>query len=186
MKELQVQKEKSKTRDPSTQELRDSILFDEVLRKEVDIPLYDAGGSMFRIYYFGNILLIAFGILLFFYFYYAPHIKNSRRWLYTVPCILFCFGRIKHYHNFQQFFVQSIKYNTQDKSFTMMKRQFLFGTKKIIKVPKNELLYTEDEVLNRKRVNYINMRNLDLYSIGFKNAWKNKELFSYLISQRIK
>ena len=186
IKDLEVQRKTSQQRDPTKKELRDAILYEEVLKKEVDIPLYDCGNFTFLSYYFGNILLFVLGWGLACYFYYAPHIKDSKKWLYYIPCVLFSFGRIKYYRNFQQNFVQSVMYNTKDKEFTLLKRGFLYGKKYYEKVSKGDLMYTEDAVLNKQRINYINMKNLNLYCIGYKYAWKNKELFSHLIAQRIK
>jgi len=183
--QLMVQKEKATKADPSKRELRDSILFEEILRKEVNIPLYDCGGFIFGFHYVGNILLVLFGLALGDYFFNAPHIKDSKRWLYVTPCLLFSIGRVRFYRRFQQNFVESVIYNTQTKDFTITKRNFLFGSRNVQKVPKNELLYTEDEYLNKRQINYINMKTLDLYAIGYKNAWRNKELFSHLIAQRI-
>ena len=180
-----VQKEKGTKADPIRRELRDSILFEEILRKEVNIPLYDCGNFVFGAHYFGNILLIIFGLALGDYFYHASHIKDSKRWLYVTPCLLFCIGRVRFYRRFQHNFVESVVYNTQTKNFTLTRRGFLLGTRHTQEVPKNELLYTEDEYLNKRNINYINMKTLDLYAIGYKNAWINKELFSHLISQRI-
>ena len=166
--------------------MRDSILFEEILRKDTDITVYDCQNYFFWGHYLGNLLLLIFGFSLAYYYSYAPHINDKRRWLYVLACGLFGIGRIKYYRDFQRYFVESIVYHTKDKSFTITKRGFLFGNKIPKKVPRNELLYTEDEFLNKKRINYINMRTLELYCIGYKFAWKNQDLFSHVISQRIR
>jgi hypothetical protein len=180
-----VQETKSR-KDPSTRELRDSILFEEILRKETDIPIYDCKNYFFWTHYLGNLALLALGFALAYYYSYAPHINDKKRWLYVLPCALFGLGRIKYYRNFQKYFVESVVYHTKDKSFTITKRGFLIGNKYSRNVPRSELLYTEDEHLNKQRINYINMKTLDLYCIGYKFAWKNQDLFSHLISQRIR
>ena len=49
-----------------------------------------------------------------------------------------------------------------------------------------KVLYTENAALNKRGTNYINIDNLKEYGIIYDFAWKKEDLFSHLISQRIR
>lgn len=179
-----VTKKESDVSQKSAKELRDAILFEELLRKEVDIVLYDCKGTLFAIRYFGNLFLIIFA-LCFGYYIYQDEVR-PQKWPYYTICGLFIFGRLARYRKFQKFFVEKVVYNTNDKTLTITKRKTFTGRRYDKVIDKRWLLYTEDPYLNKKNVNYINMRTLEQYCIGYKYGWVNQALFAHIIAQRIK
>ena len=178
-----IHQEKHKT-EKSTKPHRDAILFEEILRTEKDIPLYDCQGRVFRHQIYKNFGLIIFGLFFIYHCMTSDRVKKKVKIPYSVLISLFIIMRLKSYRDFQKYFVDSIVYSTANKKFTLTTRSF-FGLRKISEFEKPGLLFTEDQYLNRKNINYINLETLDCYMIGYDYAWKNKALFTHLISQRI-
>ena len=184
IKDLVVKQQQKKKPEKSARDHRDSILFEEILKKEAILPLYNGRGLIFSAKYLLNLGLIILGSFCCYYFYTTK--EENQKLMYSVPCVLFALGRFKYYRDFQKFFVEAVNYNTKDKTLIIVKRRYLTGRKYSQIIQKHELLFTDDDYLNRKNVNYIHMKTLELYCIGYKYAWVNQELFAYLISQRIK
>ena len=89
------------------------------------------------------------------------------------------------YMKFQRRFVQKIVYDTKGENFIMTKRGF-FGGYSTKEVSRFKLVYTENEFLNKKGTNYFNLETKEQYSIPYKDSWLKQDLFSHLISQRIR
>lgn len=49
-----------------------------------------------------------------------------------------------------------------------------------------KILYTENAFLNREGTNYFDIDTKEEFSIAYKESWMKQDLFSHLISQRIK
>ena len=109
--------------------------------------------------------------------------KNSKLLIGTT--IAFIITRLLTIRSCQKYHIERIIYHTDEKKFTLIKKSFL-GSENEIKIHKNNLLHTHDPQLNFKKINYINMENLETYRIGYNYAWKEKSLFAYLIGQYIK
>eukprot|EP01016_Furgasonia_blochmanni_P057351 TRINITY_DN9949_c0_g1_i1.p3 TRINITY_DN9949_c0_g1~~TRINITY_DN9949_c0_g1_i1.p3 ORF type:complete len:184 (-),score=43.30 TRINITY_DN9949_c0_g1_i1:273-824(-) len=180
---------KKKDRETSAKDFRDAILYEQVLRTEKDILIYNCRGWAFFMNWLATLItLVGAG-----YVINAIHAKESyegRRKKLKLPFLFVCIaaplGRIVMHRRFQKVHVDSVIYHTQDQTFTLTKRGMLTGRRLNESVHKNELLYTQDPSLNAKRINYINMRTLDCYGIGYAYAWKNKKLFAHLLAQRIR
>ena len=163
---------------------RDAILFDDVIKNNKIVCIYNCKNKVFIYEFLKNFLLIAFAAACFFLFYYSNNYRKHRT-LFCASSLLFIIARLKNYRNFQKYFVESVFYNTSNGKFDINKRGF-FGRNILFKMEKHKILYTEDAYLNAKYINYINMETLDCFGIHFTYAWQNKRLFTYLISQRIK
>lgn len=99
--------------------------------------------------------------------------------------MIFVALRLRIVRSLQKHHIERIIYHTNEKKFTLVTKNF-FGKERTTKIHKNNLMYTSDPDLNAKKINYINLENLDLYRIGYVYAWKEKSLFAYLIGQNIK
>lgn len=91
---------------------------------------------------------------------------------------------LRWYYRFQRDFVEKIEYDSGTNRFIFTQRSF-FGAFKAKQIPVQNVLYTDDELLNKAEINYINTETLETYNIMYKNAWINKPLFSYLLRQNI-
>ena len=183
--QLVLQKKESHEKEKSTKALRDSILFEEVLTKNVDLCLYDCLGYAYRRFCLKNLAwmsILAFVVLL---ISLSDNVKKKNKNKTLILGSLWLGLGLFFMRRFQKNHVERIIYHTNEKKFTLVKKTFFGGEKNVV-VHKNNLMYTQDESLNRKNVNYINVENLETYKIGFVYAWKEKELFAYLIGQNVK
>ena len=76
-------------------------------------------------------------------------------------------------------------YNTEDEKFTFTKRNF-FGIKYNIEASRFKIMYTENPFLNALGTNYFEIDTKEQFNIAYKDSWIKQDLFSHLISQRIK
>jgi hypothetical protein len=171
-----------------TRHFRDAILFEELLSKELDIPLYDTTSAVFLRNILLNLFIVGAASWVL-YLVLTKHEKYDKKpfmkWSMIVVCVATYIMRLKHYRDFQKTHVERIVYNTVSQQFTFTRRRVI-GVKYMEVLHKNELLYATDPILHKRRINYINMVNLNTYCIGYKNAWLNQALFSHLIAQNIK
>eukprot|EP01017_Pseudomicrothorax_dubius_P027932 TRINITY_DN3275_c0_g1_i6.p1 TRINITY_DN3275_c0_g1~~TRINITY_DN3275_c0_g1_i6.p1 ORF type:complete len:198 (+),score=42.64 TRINITY_DN3275_c0_g1_i6:256-849(+) len=168
------------------QALRAAILFEDLLQKEKEILIYDAGNVFLARHLLANLIIAVASFYLVYYWITSESAKDNKfKEVYIVGLLLSGVSRFWTWRRFQKYFVERIVYNTASQNFTFTMRNYI-PTKYTKEISRNELLFTADEVLNRKKINYINMSSLEQYSIGYKYAWKNEALFAHLISQRIK
>lgn len=146
----------------SKKEYRDAILFEEILRNEKIIPLYDCVGKVFRHELMKNIVYILFGAGAFYYFFSDPTTKPKRKSFNCGISLAFVATRLLFYRRFQKSFVDKVVYDTTTKLVTLTKRS-LFGSNFEQTVNPGMLLFTNDKALNKRNINYINMENLDTY-----------------------
>ena len=92
--------------------------------------------------------------------------------------------KMKKFYNFSNNFVEKIIYNPNTRSFTFTKRNMFFATKMNQEVQKSHILFTDDNYLNKiEKINYINMDNLETYSIQGAKNWNHFNLWCHLIRQ---
>ena len=91
------------------------------------------------------------------------------------------------YRRIQRSTVEKIVFNTETSEFVFTRRSW-WGGKYEQRIPKEKLMYTENQKLWNKGVNYYHLDTLERYSISLEKGWvKGKEgLFSHLIAQRIR
>lgn len=182
-KSLTIIKQEEEEKHKETKILRDKILFEEILTKNVDICVYDCLGYVYKKKFWGNFILLLLVTSIGAFLILTNRTKRKRLYTFTIGLLIFL--RLVLFHNFRKYHIEKIIYHTNEKKFTLFKKGF-FGRDIPFKVHKNNLIYTRDDYLNSKGVNFINMENLELYKIGFVYAWKEKALFAYLIGQNIK
>lgn len=182
---LVILKKEAEQKYNDTKKLRDTILFEEILTKNIDILLYDCLGYVYRKTVIKNFLPLG----IFSIFIIILILKNKKRQKHgrILTFLLFViyilqFARLSV---FRKHHIEKIIYHTDEKKFSLYKKGF-FGRSFPIKIHKNNLLFTNDPIINKNGINFINMENLDLYKIGYVYAWKEKALFAYLIGQNIK
>jgi hypothetical protein len=182
----------------STYELRSAILFEDLLKSELTIVIYDTFGRPFRwqllkfVYMLLTVGLALWGIDLL--VQADPRNKvllektfygKIYRWTIYLLCVVLFFRAWGRHMSFKKRFVDKIVYDTQKEEFTLTKRNF-WGVKKDYLVSRYKLLYTENPFLTSKGTNYFNIDTKDEFMIVYKDAWLKQDLFSHLISQRIK
>jgi len=182
---LVLQKKDYQEKEKDSKMLRDTILFEEILTKSIDICIYDCLGYAYRricLKHFAWMSLLAFFLLL---TAFSTKIdKKTKNKTIGIGVLWLCMG-MYYIRRFQKHHIERIIYQTNDKKFTLVKKTF-FGQEKTLTVHKNNLLHTYDEYFNVKKINFVNLENLETYSIGYIYAWKEKELFAYLVGQNIK
>lgn len=100
-------------------------------------------------------------------------------------CAFLIFKVLSRHLGMSKRFVEKIVYHTETENFTFVKRR-PWGTRYNEEISRYKILYTENQYLNKRGTNYLNIENQHEYQIGYKFAWKKEDLFSHLISQRIR
>lgn len=181
---LIVLKKEAEQKYNDTKKLRDTILFEEILAKNIDIVLYDCLGYVYRKTVLKDFIPALMVTILIIWGIWKEGKKKIHKYMLKVLCL--CYILILwRWRMFRKLHIEKIVYHTDEKKFSLYKKTF-FGKSFSIKIHKNNLLFTNDPMLNKKGINFINMENLDLYKIGYVYAWKEKALFAYLIGQNIK
>jgi hypothetical protein len=173
------------TKEKSSMELSENIMFRELLMKEEPILIYDAGIKFFLKRYIGA-LLGAF--ILFFGFRDIKRRMKKKSiinqitfnlWQYFFPFCCYVYIR-----KISLKAVEKIIYDPKKKSFFFTQRNFYFPTKREFWVKKKNLMYIKDQEINAQWINYINMETLDPYLIHLKYAWVNYELWCHLVRKK--
>lgn len=132
-----------------------------------------------------GLCVVAFG-----YIYYMCYLNYNRfkkkYWQNLLIPLAFVGTRLLRFRHFQKCYVDKVLYDTKSEEFHLFKRSFLLGSLKKQLVHRRLLMFTSDEKLNMKQINYLNMVTLEGFKIGYEYAWKDKALFSHLLEQRIK
>ena len=81
--------------------------------------------------------------------------------------------------------VERVVYDTEKEEFTFVKRSFL-GRERAKTFSRFKIMYTENKMLNKKGVNYFDIDTKEQFSLIYRDYWLRQDLFSHLISQRIK
>lgn len=110
MNELTLFKEEQNKKFQNTKQFRDAILFEELLRKDQVITLYDCQGTVFIHEYLKNLALALFGMFIGYTWYNE---KNKLKWLYCGAAGLFVFSRFYRMRSFQKHFVDTVRYDTK-------------------------------------------------------------------------
>lgn len=182
---LIVLKKEAEQKYNDTKKLRDTILFEEILAKNIDIVLYDCLGYVYRKAVLKDFIPALILTILSIWIYWGDKEKKLNRNILRVPLSLTYMLILWRWRIVRKLHIEKIVYHTDEKKFSLYQKSF-FGKSFSIKIHKNNLLFTNDPMLNKKGINFINMENLALYKIGYVYAWKEKALFAYLIGQNIK
>ena len=73
-------------------------------------------------------------------------------------CVLLILIVIKKHIKFMKRYVESITYNTEDETFTFLRRKS-YGAKYNEQISRFKILYTENPALVNRGTNYINIEN---------------------------
>ena len=153
-------------------------MFQKFLEKDDPIALYDVKNEIYlrkNLKYQGAFYINFFAVSV---LINTPFIPVSIINLYLMAKV------VKANLDWSKIFVQKIVFDPKQKKFEITKRGF-FGGLRTQDVNVDDMMYTQDQNLWALDINYINMETKECYSIPFLNAWKNKELFSYLIRQNV-
>ena len=110
--------EQQKTR----KEYRDAILFEEILRTEKIINLYDCRGRVFWYEVLKNAVIIIASSAILYHFWTDPDAKPKRRRFNVGVTIVFIITRFLTYRRYQKSFVDKVMYDTTTKLVTLTKR----------------------------------------------------------------
>lgn len=49
-----------------------------------------------------------------------------------------------------------------------------------------KIMYTENPEINKMGINYFEIDNMKMFSVGYRDSWIKEDLYSHLILQRIR
>ena len=104
--------------------------------------------------------------------------------LYLIMAITFVLAWSR-YLNYTKRYVEKIVYNTEKEEFTFVQRT-AWGFREQYIASRFKILYTENPFLNKWGTNYFDIDTKQEFSIAYRDSWTKQDLFSHLISQRIK
>lgn len=150
----------------NTSQLRDAILFEEILNNQLVIPIYDTQGRFYRSELRKLLMYLTVIGLSWFCYYMAIRdpkfeIEMTRttkghaiRAVHIFCSAVLFFYAIRTYRRKMKLHVEKIAYNTADEYFDFTRRKF-WGTTYLEKVHRHELVYTENEHLWRMVAAYL-------------------------------
>lgn len=179
---LQVYKKNKTEYEKTKRELRASILFEDILKSNPVITLYEVKDivwqkrTLYASFMNSFILYVAIGV--------AMGLGGNLTLYYCIGIPLFLYSVNSSYFRFLAQTPMKITWDTEKEVFRFTMRS-LYWKKFDIVIKKGHLIYTEDKVLRKKLINYIDMKTMRPFSIIYREAWKNKALFSHLLEQRL-
>ena len=159
---------------------RDDLLFMELFMKKEKMVLYNCTNTVYMTRALIDLGFTWAAVI----FAYSGSLFSGSDIFFVLVMPILSFLVYKHNH-FLDSFVEKIVYDPVNKKLEICKRS-VFGDEKTQVIDATDLIFTSDEKLNKKRINYLNRKNFEQYSIIYTRAWKNFEFFSYLVKQNIR
>ena len=176
--QMEVYREKRTSREEIAK-YRDNIMFMDIYNNKSKIVLYDCSNV---VYAKKSVMSVVYTCLSSFAVSFGSMFVGGGAFVVVVPIWYYIWS---DYNLYISSFVEKVVYDGSSKKFEIYKRDAM-GNHKIETVDCTDIIFTNDEQLNRKYINYINRKNYETYSIIYKYAWLNIDMFSFLVKQNVR